>query len=266
MQISSGNLKKTLAVIALFTFLLGAGISAQEVEPVGSGDESFGSYLTKTLPKNLLLGSKNSVTGWNLAILGAGGGAAVVLSQTDADWDIQDSLNDSLGKFGTIGDIGGSALTLAGINAAALIIGGTTHNEKLFETAKALLEANILTSVTTGALKLAVGRERPDGSGTRFTSSFPSGHTSGSFALASTFDTMYGHKVGIPLYAFAGFVGLSRISDNKHFLSDVIFGAALGTVIGRGVARIHKNKEKKRFAVMPYSDGYSSGVRVSLTW
>lgn len=160
----------------------------------------------------------------------------------------------------------GNALTLAGINAAAFIIGGAANNEKLFETAKALLEANILTAFSTSVLKVSIGRERPDGSGTRFTSSFPSGHTSGSFALASTFDSMYGHKAGIPLYVFAGFVGLTRISDNKHFLSDVLFGAALGTAIGRGVAKIHKNEERDRLTVMPFTGGRSSGVMLTLTW
>ncbi len=118
----------------------------------------------------------------------------------------------------------------------------------------------------TSAVKLSVGRERPDGSGSRFSSSFPSGHVSGSFAFASVFDVMYGYKVGIPLYAFASFVGLSRLSDNKHFLSDVLFGAALGSAIGRGVAKIHKNEKKGNFTVMPYSDGRSMGIAFALTW
>ncbi len=77
---------------------------------------------------------------------------------------------------------------------------------------------------------------------------------------------MYGHQIGIPLYVFAGFVGLSRTSDNKHFLSDVLFGAALGTAIGRGVAKVHKNEKIDKFTVMPFSDGESSGVMLTLRW
>jgi hypothetical protein len=77
---------------------------------------------------------------------------------------------------------------------------------------------------------------------------------------------MYGYKVGLPLYAFSSFVGLSRISENKHFLSDVIFGAALGTAVARGVAHIHKNNIGGRIAVMPYTDGESTGLALSMYW
>jgi len=257
---------KSLVVIALLTFVFGVRLSAGELESGEGGEENYQNYFTKTLPKNLLLGANNTFRGWNLAILGTGTGASLLLSQTDADREIQDSLSNSLGKFGDIGDIAGNALTLAGINTALFVIGSSSNDEKLIQTAKALLEANILTAFSTSVLKLTVGRERPDGSGTRFTSSFPSGHTSGSFALASTAHSMYGHKIGIPLYVFAGFVGLSRISDNKHFLSDVLFGAALGTAIGRGVAKVHKNEKRDKFSFMPFSDGQSSGVMLTLSW
>lgn len=266
MQTALHFIVKLLIAISLYIFLLLPGSSAEELEYGESGEENYKTYLTQTLPKNLLLGASNTFRGWNLAILGTATGASLLLSQTDADREIQDSLNNSLGKFGDIGDIGGNALTLAGINTALFLIGSSSGDEKLIETAKALFEANILTAFSTSVLKLTVGRERPDGSGTRFTSSFPSGHTSGSFALAATVDSMYGHKIGIPLYAFAGFVGLSRISDNKHFLSDVLFGAVLGTAIGRGVAKVHKNKKGNRFTVLPFTDGQSSGLMFTISW
>lgn len=266
MQAASQFLIKSPVVIVLFTLVCGAGLSASELETVVAGEENYKTYFTKSLPKNLLLGAQNTFRGWNLAILGTGTGASILLSQTNADRELQYSLNNSIGKFGDIGDIGGNALTLAGINTALFLIGSSSQDEKLIQTAKALLEANILTAFSTSVLKLSIGRERPDGSGTRFTSSFPSGHTSGSFALAATIDSMYGHKIGIPLYAFVGFVGLSRISDNKHFMSDVLFGAALGTAIGRGVAKVHKNEKRDRFTVMPFSDGRSSGVMLTLSW
>ena len=229
-------------------------------------NEAFPSYISKTLPKNLLIGMKNSVTGWNLALLGIGAGTALTLSQTDADEDVQSSLKGSIGDFAEIGDIGGSAVALAGITVASYITAKSIKDEKLLQTSEALIEAEILTAVTTSAIKLSVGRERPDGSGSRFTSSFPSGHVSGSFAMASVFDVMYGHKAGFPLYAFSAFVGLSRISDNKHFLSDVLFGAALGTAVGRGVAKIHKKEKRGNFTVIPYSDGRSTGLALALTW
>jgi len=39
----------------------------------------------------------------------------------------------------------------------------------------------------------------------------------------------------VPTYLVASYVALSRLHENVHFLSDVVFGAALGTVVGRTV-------------------------------
>jgi hypothetical protein len=239
---------------------------AEEIDVEKTVDESFPKYIFKTLPKNLLLGTKESLWGWNLAALGIGAGAAITLSQTDADVEIQDDVADSIGDFAKIGDIGGGSLTLAGIVVSTYIIGRLVKDEKVIETSKALIEAEIITAVMTEIIKVSTGRERPNGSGDRFSSSFPSGHASGSFALASVFDVMYGHKIGIPLYMFAGFVGFSRLSDNKHFLSDVLFGAVLGAVVGRTVARIHRKEEYNKFSMIPYSDGSSAGLMLTLSW
>lgn len=47
----------------------------------------------------------------------------------------------------------------------------------------------------------------------------------------------YGLKAGIPAYAVATYVAASRLHDNRHYLSDVIFGAGIGIATGRAVAR-----------------------------
>jgi membrane-associated phospholipid phosphatase len=44
-----------------------------------------------------------------------------------------------------------------------------------------------------------------------------------------------GYKAGIPTYVFGSYVAMSRLHDNRHHPSDVVFGAALGIVIGRAV-------------------------------
>lgn len=91
----------------------------------------------------------------------------------------------------------------------------------------------------TYGLKYAIGLERPNPRGLR---SFPSGHTSHSFAIAAVYNELFGPRVGILAYGIAGIVAASRIHDNKHFLSDVIFGAGLGTIMGRGFAHPYRNK------------------------
>ena len=91
--------------------------------------------------------------------------------------------------------------------------------------------AIIANGLCTYGIKFITGRIRPDGTNRR---SFPSGHTSSSFLAATIADDLYGSKIGVPAYLLAGLTGLSRIHDNKHYLSDVIFGAGLGIALGKG--------------------------------
>ena len=258
--------ESSIGFVIVFFLFSTLNAQAEDLGAQRNEEGNFTAYFYKTLPKNLLIGTKNSFLGWNLAILGAGTGGAIALSQTGADNDIQGDVKGVLGDFADIGNIGGSAFTLAAIALSTYTLGIISKNRGVAETGRALIEAEIITALTTSIIKVSVGRERPDGSGNRFSSSFPSGHVSGSFALASTVDSMYGHYVGIPLYLFAGYVGFSRMSDNKHFLSDVIFGAALGTAIGRGVAKIHINECGSKFHIIPYADGNGAGLLLTYSW
>jgi len=84
----------------------------------------------------------------------------------------------------------------------------------------------------------------------------PSGHTSHSFTVAAITNELYGREVGTVAYLIAGLVAVSRINDNKHFLSDVIVGAGIGTIIGRGFAKTY-NK---------YSIGFDSEFNLSISF
>lgn len=100
-------------------------------------------------------------------------------------------------------------------------------------------EGLIAGQMVVDILKTLSARERPNGANLR---SFPSGHSAGAFGLATTLNGIYGKTIGIPAYAMAFFVASSRIHDNKHYLSDVIAGGLVGTIVARGfVINYHKN-------------------------
>src|SRR5437870_8286508 len=119
-----------------------------------------------------------------------------------------------------------------GLALATYIYGRTTESPKVSHLGMDLLRAQILTEALTEAIKYSTHRERPDGSNYQ---SFPSGHASVTFAAATVIERHLGWKKAALAYVIAAYVASSRIHDNRHYLSDVIFGAATGTIAGRTV-------------------------------
>ncbi len=120
---------------------------------------------------------------------------------------------------------------LAGTGAALLglaTLGPKPERARRWTDLEAFFVSQSITAGLTGVLKVGVGRLRPDGHDHR---SFPSGHTSSAFAWATFVWQRYGWQWGLPAYAVAGFVGLSRIQDDRHYLTDVLAGALLGTAV-----------------------------------
>ena len=92
---------------------------------------------------------------------------------------------------------------------------------------------------------------------------FPSYHTSSSFTFAAVLNEYYGPTVGLPAYGLAGLIGWSRIDERDHDLSDVIFGATLGYVIGKSVARRRYNRDCG-IRLLPYIYTPDEAVGVSV--
>jgi len=132
------------------------------------------------------------------------------------------------------------------------------------------LETRFATAGSTLLVKNLVGRERPEleyadpddldpneideirtDRGNH--KSFPSGHASGSFAYASYLERAVARKTGLRgwrrslsfggLYGLAGYIGYTRIRNDRHYLSDIVAGAALGTWIGRTYYRLNHPEE-----------------------
>ena len=86
-------------------------------------------------------------------------------------------------------------------------------------------------------LKWAANRTRPDGERRRSNSSFPSSHAANALALSWILSRRW-PRATIPFHALAALVMLSRLYLNRHFLSDVVVGAAIGAGMAVLVTRI----------------------------
>ena len=113
------------------------------------------------------------------------------------------------------------------------------------------------TSLVTSGLKELISEERPDGSDDK---SFPSGHTSVSFAAAATLHKRYGWEAGIPAHVVAAFVGIARVKADKHFVHDVIAGAAIGEAAGW----ILTSRKNETVQWLPWGDAHGAGVAVAV--
>jgi membrane-associated phospholipid phosphatase len=102
--------------------------------------------------------------------------------------------------------------------------GGLLIGYKDREGALQFVESNALAFGVTRVLKYTVDETRPNGD----KYSFPSGHTSASFASAEFIRKRYGWEYGIPAYGIAGFVAYSRVEARQHYIHDVLAGAVIG--------------------------------------
>jgi membrane-associated phospholipid phosphatase len=152
--------------------------------------------------------------------------------------------------------LGGARLQIAGA-ITTYTVGRIAGESKVATVGADLIRAQIVAQTMTAGVKFAVGRTRPDG--TQY--SFPSGHSSVTFATATVLQRDLGWKAGIPAYGLATYVAASRIQDKRHFLSDVTFGAAIGLAAGRTVTI---GTREAKFAVSPAAT--PGGAAVQFTW
>jgi hypothetical protein len=73
--------------------------------------------------------------------------------------------------------------------------------------------------------------------------------TAGSLAYS------YGWMAGIPAYIFASAVGISRVKENRHWASDVVAGAFIGTYWARASYKEHEHKQKVTVMPVPVNGG-----------
>lgn len=142
----------------------------------------------------------------------------------ELNFEIREEVINDIDRRTTFDDFSqyAPALTVYALNNLGIQGKNNLKNRSVILATSFLL---VFTSVT--ALKRITNIERPDGS----PYSFPSGHTATAFAGAEFLWQEYKDKsiwYGISGYAVATATGLFRITNNKHWLTDVAAGAGIG--------------------------------------
>jgi len=145
----------------------------------------------------------------------------------------------------------GNASTGALLIGTGYLVGRCSNNDRLAEASSLSAEALLSAGLYSTVLKALTARTRPAGGGRgdffeyrpaagKVNGSFPSGHATGAFTVATVFAEIYADHRWAPWVAYgtAGLIGASRVSLGRHFPSDILVGAVLGHSIGRmAVAR-----------------------------
>ncbi len=107
-----------------------------------------------------------------------------------------------------------------------------------------------------------------DNQGKRLTSSFPSGHATVAFAAATVFAMEYKDRPLVPVIAYsaATLISLSRVTENRHWATDILTGAVLGYLTGRKVvnnyhryAKLKELQEQEKKNTISFNLQYNNG-------
>jgi membrane-associated phospholipid phosphatase len=211
-------------------------------------------------------GQMRSLFTWRDAVL-AGGFVLGTIAIRPFDKRLTNVLQDSMRQSSKLYHASAAGFRTIAI-PGAFIIGGTmyaagrlSHSERLAELGLFGTEALLIGEGAAGVMKSTFGRARPFvdtvpnpdnwqifrgfSAGDKYRS-FPSGHTVAAFAAAAAVSAETSrwwpssvYFIGPTMYGGATLVGLSRMYENRHWASDVIMGAAIGTFAGTKVVRYH---------------------------
>jgi len=175
----------------------------------------------------------------NGIIAGVGGAGSAAIHPKD-DEIAEDVFESSGGRhdFFRAGATVGDGVEQGALALAVYAAGRLSHHTAVGVAGADLIDAQIVNGVLTQGIKVATERRRPSGG----PHSFPSGHTSATFATAEVLREHFGWRWGVPAYAVGAYVSMSRMVDNKHWASDVVFGAAIGLISGRAASKGHVSR------------------------
>jgi len=182
----------------------------------------------------------HAVRWWEAAIVVATVGVASIADRGVDGW-VQDRRSPGSDDAARVFRNGGQPAVAFGIPGALLIAGVVSHRPALTRSGERVLASVVLAGLTTGAIKESVGRVRPIATTDQYLfrpfthhDAFPSGHATIAFALATSLSAEIRRPWATALlYAGATGTAWSRLNDHRHWLSDVMAGAAVGITAGK---------------------------------
>lgn len=237
---------KSLVAVAIACALAGAPLSAQEsvVAPARSTELRFKPFAqpagppptpthtgVKALVKGLGRDFAQLPSKENLFWAIGGGASALAAHQVDAYVQAHVVGNPRADAFFGPGRVIGLVVPIGG-SVATYAWGRIRNVPKVSHVGSDLIRSQIVAQALTVSLKYTTRRERPDQSGA---TSFPSGHAASTFAFATALERHLGWRYAVPAFAGAFYVAASRLPANRHWFSDVVFGATVGIISGRTV-------------------------------
>ena len=205
----------------------------------------------------------------NILFLGTGLGISLAMrNQIDGDTRAYVARHPKRWGKGTeiLGYLGNTEIQIAGI----MLLYSYSYwdeDDELMAFTRLLIRTYSMTGLATVGLKAITNTDRPSGQWTGGQFGFPSAHVSTSFAIAATIEEYYGPQYGIPAYILAGLIGWSRIDEQDHDVSDVVFGAFLGYAIAKSISgRELRNDSRIQFFPWVNPNDGSLGGMMELTY
>jgi hypothetical protein len=212
----------------------------------------------RALAQNLIEDVKHLPAKQNLYLTLIGGGLAAAVHPADQEFNLRlRSHYNTVNAAFAPGKYVGNTPEQVAASIGTYAFGRLFDKPKVAHLGMDLVQAQILTELLVQPIKFATQRTRPDNSDNH---SFPSGHAAVTFATATVIERHLGWRKSLLAYTIASYVAASRLHDNRHYLSDVVFGAAVGSIAGRTV--VHHASDYWAFTPVALPEG---GVALMVT-
>jgi hypothetical protein len=243
--------------------------------PIGLDRDYFKGYVTDFVS---IVTSPASWDGSDWLTAAAVTGVTVGLYENDAKiqkWALErkTSTTDRIGDAAT--EVGHGFYTPV-LLGGMYLYGHFADDAKMRKTVLLSADSFVLTGVFVQTLKNATGRHRPytgdgprafDGPGLHQPAklSFPSGHASSAFAVATVIASEYDNIVVPTLaYGVATITALNRVWHNAHWSSDTFVASAIGYFTGKAVVSAHRGGGSSRLGLVPVIE--ENGAAMILTY